>query len=179
MTFDVVASRQRRYQQRVVPLVERYRSSDEPQTLRALADYGLSSDWGLRRDEATTIQRVAQGLVAYGKAHGEVDDDGISTRWAAQADFGIAYDLDPFVGQVKGIGLALFHYLRMRCGADTLKPDVRVRNELRDLGFPVGGGHPATVYVVASAAAAELGVTRLVLDQLLWWHPVRTSTANR
>lgn len=169
MIFDVVLSRQRRYQQRVVPLVERYQESDEPQTVSELADHGLSGDWGLRRGEATTIQQVAKGLASFGERSSRSEDDDVVTSWAAQADFGIAYDLDPYVGQVKGIGLALFHYLRMRCGADTLKPDVRVRNELSDLGFPVGEGQPATVYVVASAAAAEIGTTRLVLDQLLWW----------
>ena len=49
-----------------------------------------------------------------------------------------------------------------------IKPDVRVRNALSWLGFDVPGGE-ASVLVVATTIAGELGISRLVLDQLLWW----------
>ena len=71
------------------------------------------------------------------------------------------------MGCVKGIGIALFAYMRMRSGADAIKPDVRVRKSLRSLGFVVPGDDHA-VLVLAKAAAIEIGVSRLVLDQLLW-----------
>ena len=75
--------------------------------------------------------------------------------------------LDPVVGGVPGIGPALFAYMRMRCGADALKPDLRVADALRNLGFE-SAGDPHSILVVARAAATELGVSLLVLDQLLW-----------
>lgn len=75
--------------------------------------------------------------------------------------------LDPVVGGVPGIGPALFAYMRMRCGADALKPDLRVAAALRELGFGVPGDEHS-ILVIARAAAAELGVSLLVLDQLLW-----------
>lgn len=41
--------------------------------------------------------------------------------WAKQASF----ERD-FKGQVKGLGIAVFHWLVIRCGADSIKPDVWV-----------------------------------------------------
>lgn len=71
------------------------------------------------------------------------------------------------VGCVKGIGLALFAYMRMRSGADAIKPDIRVKKALRHLGFAVPDDDHA-VLILAKAAAEEIRVSRLVLDQLLW-----------
>lgn len=67
---------------------------------------------------------------------------------------------------MKGIGPALFAYLRMRCGADALKPDLRVHAALRGLGFEVEN-EVHTMLVVAHAVAVELEISRLTLDQLL------------
>jgi hypothetical protein len=58
--------------------------------------------------------------------------------------------------------------MRMHCGGNAIKPDTRVRRELGRLGFEVPAGENA-ILVVAKAAAADLGVDVLVLDQLLWW----------
>ena len=76
--------------------------------------------------------------------------------------------LDPVAGAVPGIGPALFAYLRMRSGSDAIKPDLRVANGLRQLGFHVPSGEHA-ILVVARAAAAEAAIGLLILDQLLWW----------
>jgi len=89
--------------------------------------------------------------------------------WAVGvAELEHAPDLDPYVGAVKGIGPALFAYIRMRCGADALKPDLRVYRALRSFGFKVPRDEHALL-IVSAAAAAELGISRLVLDQMLWW----------
>jgi hypothetical protein len=79
-----------------------------------------------------------------------------------------AHGLDPVVGGVSGIGPALFALMRMHCGGNAIKPDLRVRRELRRLGFVVPADEHA-ILVIAKAAAADLGVDLLVLDQLLWW----------
>jgi len=79
-----------------------------------------------------------------------------------------AHGLDPVVGSVRGIGPALFAYMRMRCGADALKPDLRVRNALRSVGLAVPSGEHE-ILVLARALAQEIGISALQLDQLLWW----------
>ena len=89
---------------------------------------------------------------------------GLSTA----ARFERAPQLEPYVGSVKGIGPAHFASLRMRSGADALRPDFRVRASLNRLGFEVPSNEHG-ILIVAHAAAAELAVSRLVLDQLLWW----------
>lgn len=71
---------------------------------------------------------------------------------------------------VSGISPALFAYMRMRCSANALKPDVRVAGELRDLGFRVPGNGQSVF--VSRAAAAELQMSLLCLDQLLWGREV-------
>ena len=68
--------------------------------------------------------------------------------------------LDPVAGAVPGIGPALFAYLRMRCGSDALKPDLRVAKGLRQLGFHVPAGEHAILVVAHAAAAGEPSLVR-------------------
>jgi hypothetical protein len=169
MVFDVVASRRRRYIPRVRSMVERFQQMPAAANLRALAEEGPGDGFGLRQGEGETMRRVAQGFLTFGDVSGLAGDDEIVERWAtAVAPLEVAPELDPYVGAVSGIGIALFCYMRMRAGADAIKPDVRVRNALSWLGFDVPGGE-ASVLVVATTLADELGISRLVLDQLLWW----------
>lgn len=168
MVFDVVASRQRKYDQRVKPLLERFAATPASKSLASLARRGPGEGYGLRRGEAETMQQVAAGLVRYTQEH-ELDEEAAVARWARGAGaFEHAPKLEPYVGSVSGMGPALLAYLRMRCGADALKPDLRVRDGLNALGFRVPNDVHA-ILVVAHAAADALGVPRLVLDQLLWW----------
>ena len=168
MVFDVVASRQRRYETRVLPMVEAFTHSPAAVSLRTLAHEGPGSGHGLRSGEGATMQAVAAGLVKFAAEHDLDDDDG-ARAWAdSAAPFEHAPKLEPYVGATNGIGPALFAYLRMRSGADALKPDLRVRESLNRLGFGVPNDEHA-ILIVAHAAAADLGISRLVLDQLLWW----------
>lgn len=165
MVVDVVASRQRRYRSavagRIVPLYEE--TMGDP-SLAALAE-SEPSFLRLRRDEATTMQRVAQELLRFGDGD---DEESTVRQWAEAVEpVRFAHRLDPFVGQLSGIGPALFAYLRMRCGADAIKPDLRVRAALSEVGLLVGSS-PAALLTVAEALASELDVRRLVLDQMLW-----------
>jgi hypothetical protein len=68
MVFDVVASRQRRYESRVLPLVERWvRAVGEP-TLEVLASCRLEArDYGLKVAEPATMQAVANNLLTFGR----------------------------------------------------------------------------------------------------------------
>ncbi|RAO08397.1 hypothetical protein GUI43_04046 [Micromonospora noduli] len=113
------------------------------------------------------MSTTACRLLRFADEHGLSEDDACRA-WATSVDvLKHAYMLDPYVGSVKGIGLALFSYLRMRCGADALKPDVRVQKALNALGFNVPN-NPHAILVIAESAAAEIGTNALVLDQLLW-----------
>jgi hypothetical protein len=169
MVVDVVASRQRTYSSRVRRIVNRWREEAREPTLAWLAaNHPDRARLGLMASEPETMRKVAENLVAFARSRGLDEDEGCSI-WAKEVD-GLehAHRLDPVVGGVSGIGPALFALMRMHCGGKALKPDVRVRRELRRLGFEVPAGEHA-ILVVAKAAAAELGVDVLILDQLLWW----------
>ena len=81
------------------------------------------------------MSTVARNLVGLGGVLGLDEDAACATRAAGVGMLKHAHGLDPIVGSVRGIGPALFAYMRMRCGADALKPDLRVRNALRSVGY--------------------------------------------
>jgi hypothetical protein len=114
LVFDVVASRQRQYVPRVVPMVERFSATPAAASLGDLARLGVPDGFGLRAGEAVTMQNAARGLLAFCDRHGHDEESGVR-RWATHvAPFEHAHDLDPSVGSVDGIGPALFAYMRMR-----------------------------------------------------------------
>jgi hypothetical protein len=173
MVFDCVMSRQRPYDNVVVPLVSIFEDTEQAASLATLAERGPgvgtpARKYPLKKSEAATIQQVAAGLHRYCQERGLDEEEGIK-RWAGEAGtFELSPKEEPYVGSVNGIGIATFAYLRMRSGADAIKVDVWVKEQLGALLFPLGDGSDRAILCVAGAAAAELGVTRLQLDQLLW-----------
>ena len=168
LVFNVVASRQRKYEQRVLPMVRKFEERPQAATLAALAADGPGEGLGLSPGEPETIRLVAAGLDRYCSER-SLDEDAGCRAWAEEQEpLRFAYRLDPYVGTVKGIGIALFAYMRMRSGAVALKPDLRVRKRLNTLGFRVPAGNDAAMVLIAEAAADELGITPFVLDQILW-----------
>ena len=168
MVFDVVASRQRQYEARVLPMVARFEESPAASSLAALAKTDVSPVAGLRRGEWETIRKVAAGLTAFGTSAGITSEDQICLRWAlATEELRFAHRLDPFVGAVSGIGPALFAYARMRSGARALKPDLRLKNALKALGLEPPAGEIALL-VICEELARAVEVDNLVFDQLLW-----------
>lgn len=180
MVLDVVLSRQRRYTARVTPRLNRWLEHVAEQrgvpTLRWVEGNPDSYvDLGLRDGEADTIGNVTAGLLRYADDH-RLDEDQACVAWAHEVGgLEVAPDLDPYIGAVKGIGPALFAYLRILCGADTIKPDVRVLKQLRRVGVQVAPASAAAGFLAASAVAHELGIPVIELDQLLWYATERNT----
>lgn len=172
MVVDAVTNRRRMYEARVKPMIAEFELRSPGANLHELSVRG-SGLTGLRDREDETIRDVARGLLRFGSDLGVSGDEIIVSEWASSTQgLEIAHELDPYVGSVRGVGVATFAYLRMRCGGDSIKPDVRVRHAVRNLGL--GENVPRSevgLFVLASAVAAELGIPRLVLDQLLWFIP--------
>jgi hypothetical protein len=167
MVFDVVVSRQRRYDRVVLPRVAKWAAMGDPSLERLAQSEVQAAQFGLQRTEPETLQTVAVNLLAFCRDQGLSEDEGCKAWADGVQDLEHAPKLDPVVGGVSGIGPALFAYMRMRCGSDALKPDLRVAAALRKLGFEVpSDAH--SILIVARAAAAELNLSLLVLDQLLW-----------
>ena len=173
MIIDVVASRQRSYTKRVKPMVANWMAASTEHTITALAANGLNAkQYGLSEAEVETIATVAHRFREFAEAEGltaAADEDQLCLRWAERyGPFEHAPRLDPVVGSVKGIGLALWSYMRMRSGANALKVDGRVRKALTRMGFTVPSDSDRAVLIIAKGAAEEVGLSLLVLDQLLW-----------
>ena len=166
MVVDVVMSANRSYA-RVGREVQKYAGTGVA-TLREVVDSPPArSLLGMKHSEPATVLRVAEALLALAGPDGDEDEG--CRRWAEEtAGMEHAFRADPHVGAVSGIGLALFCYLRMRSGADGIKPDGRVRQALTALGLPATRD-PHAILAVAQCAATEIGVADLELDQLLWF----------
>jgi hypothetical protein len=124
--------------------------------------------FGLRDGESETVTAVAKGLLKFGEDFDIKDEDLICESWAIGVeDFRFAPKLDPYVGKVDGIGIALFAYLRKMCGVDAIKPDVRVRQRLQSMGFEVPEGSQALM-LLCEILADELAIPKSKFDDFLW-----------
>ena len=100
-----------------------------------------------------------RGLVAYFGSLGVTTLDGLR-EWARTSSFG------DFQGQVRGLGLAVYHALVMRLGVDTVKPDVHVMRFVR----AAVGRNVSEVDAIAGLrmAAETLGIPATRLDLSIW-----------
>jgi hypothetical protein len=81
--------------------------------------------------------------------------------WANQSDF-----KGDFEGSVRGLGAAVYQWLVMRQGVDTIKPDVHVH---RFTEAAVGRTlSDADTIAVVTGAAKVLGVKAFELDWRIW-----------
>jgi hypothetical protein len=172
MVVDVITSRQRQYSTRVVKIVRDWADSVPEATLKELAANPLDKKlFGLREGESESITNVAKGLLKFGVDFGIDDEDLICEIWAtAVEEFRFAPKLDPYVGHVDGMGIALFAYLRKLSGDEAIKPDLRVRQRLQSIGFDVPEGRQALM-LLCEILADELGVPRSSFDSYLWRDP--------
>jgi len=172
MVVDVITSRQRQYSTRVVKIVRDWTSAVPEATLNELVTNPLEKKlYGLREGESESITNVAKGLLKFGVDFGIDDEDLICEIWATAVEgFRFAPKLDPYVGHVDGMGIALFAYMRKLSGDEAIKPDVRVKQRLQSMGFDVPEG-PQALMLLCEILADELGIQRSSFDSYLWRDP--------
>ena len=162
MVIDVVGSMRRKYKEYVVPkLLPSYAEMAADLSLATLAK--TPPVWmKLKSGEANVMSQVAKELVAHGKRNSLASEDEICKHWATAGNYGSE------IIDIKGIGPALHEYLRMLCGADTLKVDVRVINGLVGLGINANLFTSDGLLEVCKAIDEDVGCTLIELDQILW-----------
>lgn len=162
MVVDVVASRQRKYLEYVVPkLLPQYEAKAADLSLLSLAK--KAPIWmPLRTGEAKVMQSVAKMLLNFGNRDGIKDENDICLAWAEDSS------AHSDILDIKGIGPALLQYLRMRSGADSVKIDVRVMEELRNLRLPVEWFTSDGLLQICTELAREASCSLVELDQVLW-----------
>jgi hypothetical protein len=172
MVVDVVGSAARNYdrvEQTIVPGFERLAHNKPTLAALAKADPAQLKALGLRANEPNTMIEVAKGLMQFGSERNIMGDDAICRAWGEYAEgWRRTPKLDPYVG-VKGIGIALYAYLRMRSGADAIKPDVWIARLLQLYGATIRNPKDALeVMECAEQVALAAKISRLTLDQMLW-----------
>jgi hypothetical protein len=101
-------------------------------------------------------------FVTYLEANGVTNQDQLKD-WAAKADFE-----NDFKGRIKGAGLAIFKWLVMRQGVETIKPDTWVHRFIEDtIGYPVT--NEAAIETLEQIAK-EIDVKAYELDWRIWEH---------
>jgi hypothetical protein len=162
MVVDVVASRQRKYLEYVVPkLLPQYEAKAADLSLLSLAK--KAPIWmPLRTGEAKVMQSVAKVLLDFGNRGRIKDENDICLAWAEDSS------AHSDILDIKGIGPALLQYLRMRSGADSVKIDVRVMEELKNLRLPVDWFTSDGLLQICTELAREASCSLVELDQVLW-----------
>jgi hypothetical protein len=113
--------------------------------------------WGYK---LWTRAQQLRGLAAHFRTVGVLDQETLKT-WAHNSEF-----RRDFEGRVKGLGPAVYQWLVMRQGVDTVKPDVHVR---RFAEAATGRSlNDADVVEVVSRAARVLGIKAYELDWRIW-----------
>jgi hypothetical protein len=113
--------------------------------------------WGY--NHWTRAQQL-RDLTLFFRKVGVVDQESLRA-WAARSTF-----KGDFEGKVKGLGIAVYHWLVMRQGVDTVKPDVHVRRFAeRAVGRPLSD---IEVVDVVTRAAHRLGSKAYELDWAIW-----------
>ncbi len=121
--------------------------------------------WGYR---LWTRARMLRGLVRYFNVR-EVRTQSALYEWANSSEF--ARD---FAGHVKGLGPAVYNWLVMRQGVETIKPDVHVMRFVATvLGYPLS--ESAAVSALQDVAKT-LAIKAYELDWRIWEHQRRVGS---
>lgn len=162
MVVDVVASRQRRYESgvegRILPA---YRAEAQSLGLEWLSK-NSPNFLKLRSNEADTMSELAQFLTGFSQGD---DDEKTISEFVKSSDRAA---IRAKAISIKGIGPVLYEYLRLLCGADTIKIDSRVRGSLRQLGFPQHYFSDQGLLELCKGLSSSLGCSLVELDQALW-----------
>lgn len=131
--------------------LEKFEDTDEGN--RSLA----RSLWG---NNHWTRAHQLRELAAFFRSIGVVDQPSLQA-WAAGAEFG-----RDFRGRVRGLGPAVFQWLVMRQGVDTVKPDVHVRRFAEGVVGRSLGDSELIDLIVRCAAAIDIPAREL--DWRIW-----------
>jgi hypothetical protein len=107
-----------------------------------------------------TRAQQLRDLISYFRSIGVIDQE-LLKQWALSSTF-----KNDFAGRVKGLGPAVYQWLVMRQGVDTVKPDVHVR---RFAEATVGRKlNDQDVIELTTRAAQQIGIKAFELDWRIW-----------
>ena len=131
--LSVILAAHRNYTKQVEPQIERVRKMDfrsfgdlkkETIDFETFVKFVGMNDF----EKYTIIVELLKTIDVLKIRTGIKDDYEVMNKWAIGSNH-FDFDKNP-IGKIKGIGIATFQHLRMNFGADTVKPDQRVKEVL-------------------------------------------------
>lgn len=122
------------------------------------------------------VVEIAKRFVEnYGDDINAIHEWAKNDKWARNAIL-LTYWGDAIVKGLKGIGISAIQYLRMQAGVDTIKPDIRVKEALSDLGIKYRSDYrnDSEVVQLCENLAKELGIKPKEFDFILWYYREKT-----
>lgn len=167
--LSVILAAHRNYTKQVEPQIDRIRKLE----FASLADlkekcvnFTSFVDFaGVRDLEKYKIILDVLQVIELLKSLNKIDDDyEVMNRWAVKANY-MSHKQD-IIGKIKGIGIATFQHLRMNFGADTVKPDQRVK-EVLNKEYKFYSNNDIDYIAAVEYIAKVVGKSALYVDQVM------------
>lgn len=166
------------YLKTVKPQVEEFKNSFfENEKVRDLTDLSqldvenqkFKDIFSHERKRRISVE-IAKKLVENKNADGDLK---VLKRWSEEAD-PYNYEEDP-IGNIDGVGLRTFQYLRMNAGVDSVKPDTQVQKFLNYIEEKLKTGKIKTNNDIEALKSCEwickkTDLRMIDVDQIAWWH---------
>ncbi len=131
--LSTILAAHRNYTKQVEPQINRIRQMDFysfEDLKHKTKDFNEFSIFAGMRDleKYTIIIKLLDTIDKMKIQYGETNDYDVMKKWALKADYKKLKE--DIIGRIKGVGIATFQHLRMNFGANTVKPDQRVKEVL-------------------------------------------------
>jgi hypothetical protein len=141
--LSVILAANRNYNKVVEPNIKRIKKEypklksleDLQELIKKMSKREFFSFWGHKdKKKYATLKLVLNAYSELKKIYSAKNSFSIMRKWAENAD--VEHLSDDIIGRIPNIGIATFQHLRMAYGVDTVKPDLRVKQVLREkFGF--------------------------------------------
>ncbi len=164
----VIMAAHRNYTKQVEPQVNNIRKTDlysfedlkrKTKTLKDFAAFCGMND----PDKYSIIVELLHVIDIMKQKSGINGDFGVMQKWAVNTSY-INFKND-IIGKIKGIGIATFQHLRMNFGANTVKPDQRVK-EVLNKEFQFYSDNDVDYIFAVEYIAKTVGKPALYIDQV-------------
>ncbi len=135
--------------------------SELKEMINKIGDEKFYELWGHKdKKKLDTLKEILDIIFKLKEKDTNLSDFEVMNKWANKANF----EEDP-ISKIKNVGLATFQHLRMVFGANTIKPDLRVKQVL-EFEFGINGLNDFDVIKKVEEFSRILNLEVLFLDQI-------------
>lgn len=164
----VIMAAHRNYTKQVEPQIDRIRKTtfssfeDLLQKTKTFDEFAVFC--GMKDSEKYSIIAELQNVINTMKLNSNINNDfEVMQKWAVNTSY-VNFKKD-IIGRIRGIGIATFQHLRMNFGANTVKPDQRVK-EVLNKEFQYYTDNDIDYISAVEYIAKTVGKSSLYIDQV-------------